>query len=588
MGVGLSVALLLPGFIVVRSSSEDPPERPQTAASAPAHEREVISITGALLEGPSSPDALQTPVGDWPGDTARVGGGDAYDQAVEDSLAGGPEDAFDRVVQDSLSRGVEDSLARGVEDSFEDGVEDSFETELVAVVEPDAPAATELLSIEISNTADGQGSVIQLRADGSISDAIPFAIEDPDRLVIDLPDMASAVELPLADWDSDRVAGVRVGKHEDMVRVVLDSGDAADAFEGWRGVPARDGLRIELGSVNVAEAAEPAQQMSEAKPTQGLAEAEPVPAHVDVMPLKIDSEPQPVASIAPPSAEVDPAKSQPPPAQDPAQLPLYLLGEGRGAGRPMHGGPPLDGSYDCIIEPFAVVEVGSALTAVVKSVGVERSDFVEVGHVLAELEASPERARVAVAQARATMDGNLIARRARLELGRRKRDRADQLFESNALSADMRDEIRTEAEVARAVVKEARENKALMELEFQEAIERLDEHTIRSPITGVVIDRLKSPGEVVKEETIVVLAQIDPLRIEVILPAAVFGAVQAGMRAEVTPEIPNAGIQVASVTVVDRVVDGTSGTFGVRLELPNADYAVPSGLRCQVRFLQAD
>jgi len=36
------------------------------------------------------------------------------------------------------------------------------------------------------------------------------------------------------------------------------------------------------------------------------------------------------------------------------------------------------------------------------------------------------------------------------------------------------------------------------------------------------------------------------------------------------------------------VVDGTSGTFGVRLELPNADYAVPSGLRCQVRFLQAD
>ena len=38
----------------------------------------------------------------------------------------------------------------------------------------------------------------------------------------------------------------------------------------------------------------------------------------------------------------------------------------------------------------------------------------------------------------------------------------------------------------------------------------------------------------------------------------------------------------------DRVVDGTSGTFGVRLELPNADHAVPSGLRCQVRFLRVD
>jgi multidrug efflux pump subunit AcrA (membrane-fusion protein) len=74
----------------------------------------------------------------------------------------------------------------------------------------------------------------------------------------------------------------------------------------------------------------------------------------------------------------------------------------------------------------------------------------------------------------------------------------------------------------------------------------------------------------------------------VILPAAAFGTVQPGMRAEVTPELPNAGVQVASVKLVDRVVDGTSGTFGVRLELPNSDYAVPSGLRCQVRFLPVD
>jgi len=156
------------------------------------------------------------------------------------------------------------------------------------------------------------------------------------------------------------------------------------------------------------------------------------------------------------------------------------------------------------------------------------------------------------------------------------------------LSADLRDEIRTEAEVAKAVLEEAREAKQLTELEYREAIERLDEHTIYSPISGVVVERLKSPGEVVKEETIVVVAQIDPLRVEVILPAAAIGTVQPGMRAEVFPELPKAGVQVASVTVVDRVIDATSGTFGVRLELPNPDHAVPSGLRCQVRFLPVD
>jgi RND family efflux transporter MFP subunit len=294
------------------------------------------------------------------------------------------------------------------------------------------------------------------------------------------------------------------------------------------------------------------------------------------------AEPQAVASIAPRDA---PEAVQP--AQERRQLPLYLMADETAEGH-AGSGPALEDRYDCIIEPFELVEVGSALTAVVESVAVERSDFVAAGQVLARLEASPERATVAAARARAGMDGDVLARRARMELGGRKRNRADQLFESEALSVDMRDEIETEAKVAKAVLQEAREHKELMELEHQEAVERLKEHTIRSPVSGVVVERLKSPGEVVKEETIVVLAQIDPLRVEVILPAAVFGAVEAGMRAEVMPELPNAGVQVASVTIVDRVVDATSGTFGVRLELPNADHAVPSGLRCRARFLQVD
>jgi hypothetical protein len=36
--------------------------------------------------------------------------------------------------------------------------------------------------------------------------------------------------------------------------------------------------------------------------------------------------------------------------------------------------------------------------------------------------------------------------------------------------------------------------------------------------------------------------------------------------------------------VVDPVIDAASGTFGVRLELPNSDYRLPAGLRCKVRF----
>jgi multidrug efflux pump subunit AcrA (membrane-fusion protein) len=38
------------------------------------------------------------------------------------------------------------------------------------------------------------------------------------------------------------------------------------------------------------------------------------------------------------------------------------------------------------------------------------------------------------------------------------------------------------------------------------------------------------------------------------------------------------------VIVVDPVVDAASGTFGVRLELPNPEHAIPAGLKCRVRF----
>ena len=45
-----------------------------------------------------------------------------------------------------------------------------------------------------------------------------------------------------------------------------------------------------------------------------------------------------------------------------------------------------------------------------------------------------------------------------------------------------------------------------------------------------------------------------------------------------------AGRSPATITVVDSVFDSASGTFGVRLDLPNRDKTVPAGVRCKVEF----
>jgi multidrug efflux pump subunit AcrA (membrane-fusion protein) len=73
--------------------------------------------------------------------------------------------------------------------------------------------------------------------------------------------------------------------------------------------------------------------------------------------------------------------------------------------------------------------------------------------------------------------------------------------------------------------------------------------------------------------------------VEVIMPVRTLGSVKVGMQAQVKPEAPVGGVYKAKVTIVDKVVDAASGTFGVRLELPNPDYRLPPGLKCKVLFL---
>jgi multidrug efflux pump subunit AcrA (membrane-fusion protein) len=88
----------------------------------------------------------------------------------------------------------------------------------------------------------------------------------------------------------------------------------------------------------------------------------------------------------------------------------------------------------------------------------------------------------------------------------------------------------------------------------------------------------------VGNEKILKLAQINPLNVEVIAPLELFGAIRPGMVGEVSLQPLMKGAFQAKVVVVDRVIDAASGTFGVRLELPNPGNKFPSGVRCQVRF----
>lgn len=243
--------------------------------------------------------------------------------------------------------------------------------------------------------------------------------------------------------------------------------------------------------------------------------------------------------------------------------------------------------FDCVIEPHVVVDLSSRTDGIVESIEVERGGLVEEGQVMVQLESDVERAAVEYARAAADATSDLRAREVSMEFAQRRLGRVEDLYRDKAISFDEMDEMATEATLTRLQMDNAAERQRLAQLELRRAVEVLDQHTIRSPITGVVVQHFLSPGESVWEKPIVRLAQIDPLRVEVLVPVAYFGAISEGQEAIVSPERPIDDQYTAKVASVDRVADAASGTYRVRLSLPNPDHAVPSGLNCTVRF-QAD
>jgi RND family efflux transporter MFP subunit len=232
-----------------------------------------------------------------------------------------------------------------------------------------------------------------------------------------------------------------------------------------------------------------------------------------------------------------------------------------------------------------VVDLASRVDGIVESISVDRGDLVETDQVLVKLDSGVEQAAVAEARSRATASAELKASKVSVQFAQRRRDRLEALFLDKAVSRDQLDEISTEADLTRLQLQQAEENQRIAQLELRQSLEILERHTIRSPIDGVVVARYLSPGESTEDQPILRVAKIDPLRVEVIVPVAAFGLIEVGQAAIVSPEAPKQGDYPATVTIVDRVADAASGTFRVRLSMPNPDYELPSGLNCIVRFL---
>jgi len=238
---------------------------------------------------------------------------------------------------------------------------------------------------------------------------------------------------------------------------------------------------------------------------------------------------------------------------------------------------------DCLIKPEMYIDVSSPSEGVLASVAVKKGDNVKRGQILAKLESSIEQAKVDIARHEAMMDNKILAQTIRLEYALRKEARVEGL-KDNALSEQEYDDARTEVLLAKTELRQTMLDQQHNEFNLALVNAELELKTITSPVNGIVVERYLMPGESTINQAILQLAKIDPLLIEVVAPYKLFGLIELGMSVDILPELPINSQYQATVSVIDRIIDAASGSFSIRLALPNPDNTLIGGTKCIARF----
>ncbi len=243
-----------------------------------------------------------------------------------------------------------------------------------------------------------------------------------------------------------------------------------------------------------------------------------------------------------------------------------------------------DARFDCLIEPMIVTAVGSAVQGVVSEVKAHKGDLVERGDPLVYLDAETEVLNLELALMRASMRNEIVAREAELELANLELDRIERLVADDTLPGRDLDEAMAGRQLARSALQQARDNHRLMSIELDKARMQLERRIVRSPVAGLVTEQLVFEGEFVYDDPVATVAQLDPLRVDVVMPGARYGSLKPGDPVLVHRELDRASPIEATIAKVDRFLDPRSGTFDVLLLLPNADLSIVSGQNCSVEF----
>jgi RND family efflux transporter MFP subunit len=239
----------------------------------------------------------------------------------------------------------------------------------------------------------------------------------------------------------------------------------------------------------------------------------------------------------------------------------------------------------CLITPYHIYKLAMPTAGPLASVAIKRADVVKKGQVIAMLESVVEQAQVDAARARSTTDVAIRLKTAVYTAAAAKLERQRKLRAAAVNSEQAWEEAEAAASVAKEEIEQARLDKELATLELARLEATLERRILRAPAEGVVTSVDLHAGEYADPtNAIATVTEIDPLTVDVYLPATAYPLVSMGMSAAITPQEPLGGPREGIVITKDPQIDAASGLFLVQLRLPNPGGILPAGVHCSVKF----
>ncbi|MDR1225928.1 MAG: efflux RND transporter periplasmic adaptor subunit [Prevotellaceae bacterium] len=188
--------------------------------------------------------------------------------------------------------------------------------------------------------------------------------------------------------------------------------------------------------------------------------------------------------------------------------------------------------------------IASAGATRIDKILVEVGDRVAKGQTLVEMEPS-----------------NYLQASAQLQNLKVEYSRAEALYQSGGVSKQQLDQLKTQLDVAETSTQNLAINTHLV-----------------SPVGGVVTARNFDNGDVAGGAPILVVEQLNPLKIQINVSEEYFSRVKVGMRVNIALEVyPDKHFQ-GNVSLIYPTVDATTRTFTVEVAIPNDQMLIRPGM----------